>query len=96
MSKAINLNLNQAKFIKCEEQVVAFFGGICNGKTFAENYGKDYNNALNGAVTRQDDDVQRALTIKQEDAAAKLAYMEAEHKTLKMVPLMLTLHDCRN
>ena len=35
MSKAINLNLNQAKFIKCEEQVVAFFGGIGNGKTFA-------------------------------------------------------------
>ncbi len=35
MSKAINLNLNQAKFIKCEEQVVAFFGGICKGKTFA-------------------------------------------------------------
>ena len=35
MSKAINLNLNQARFTKCEEQVVAFFGGIGNGKTFA-------------------------------------------------------------
>ena len=27
------------------------FGG--NGKTFAENYGKEYNDALNGATTRQ-------------------------------------------
>ena len=58
------------------------FGG--NGKTFAENYDKEYNEALNGAVTRQDDDVQRALTIKQqEDAAAKLAYMEAEQQDIK-------------
>ena len=34
MSK-ISLNLNQAKFMKCDESVVAFFGGIGNGKTFA-------------------------------------------------------------
>ena len=58
------------------------FGG--NGKTFAENYDKEYNEALNGAVTRQDDAVQRALTIKQqEDNAAKLAYMEAEQQDIK-------------
>jgi PBSX family phage terminase large subunit len=31
----INLNLNQAKFMRCEDPVVAFFGGIGNGKTFA-------------------------------------------------------------
>ena len=55
-----------------------------NGKTFAENYGKDYNNALNEAVSRQDDDVQRALTVrKQDDDRAKLAYMEAEAQDLK-------------
>ena len=34
MSK-IKLNLNQAKFMNCDESVVAFFGGIGNGKTFA-------------------------------------------------------------
>ena len=33
--KEVNLNLNQAKFVKCPEQVIAFFGGIGNGKTFA-------------------------------------------------------------
>ena len=33
--KEVNLNLNQAKFVKCQEQVIAFFGGIGNGKTFA-------------------------------------------------------------
>jgi len=31
----IKLNPNQAKFLQCEENVVAFFGGIGNGKTFA-------------------------------------------------------------
>jgi len=35
VSKNIKLNHNQAKFLKCEESVVAFFGGIGNGKTFA-------------------------------------------------------------
>ena len=30
-----NFNPNQRKFLKCEEQVIAFFGGIGNGKTFA-------------------------------------------------------------
>ena len=34
MSK-IKLNLNQARFMNCEESVVAFFGGIGNGKTYA-------------------------------------------------------------
>ena len=33
--KEVNLNLNQAKFVKCPSQVIAFFGGIGNGKTFA-------------------------------------------------------------
>ena len=30
-----NFNPNQKDFLKCEEQVIAFFGGIGNGKTFA-------------------------------------------------------------
>jgi len=34
MSKFV-LNPNQSKFDECEEQVIAFFGGIGNGKTFA-------------------------------------------------------------
>ena len=34
MSK-IKLNLNQARFMNCQDQVIAFFGGIGNGKTFA-------------------------------------------------------------
>ena len=31
----IKLNPNQADFMQCEDQVIAFFGGIGNGKTFA-------------------------------------------------------------
>ncbi len=30
-----NFNENQKLFLKCDEQVIAFFGGIGNGKTFA-------------------------------------------------------------
>jgi len=53
------------------------FGG--NGKTFAENYGKEYNEALNTAVSRQDDGVQRQLTVmKQADQAALLEYEKAK------------------
>ena len=33
-----NFNPNQKDFLKCEEQVIAFFGGIGNGKTFAGMY----------------------------------------------------------
>ena len=58
------------------------FGG--NGKTFAENYEKDYNDALNNAVARQDDGVTRELAIrKQADNKAKLEYMKAEEQDLK-------------
>lgn len=58
------------------------FGG--NGKTFAENYGKDYNEALNGAISRQDDGVTRELTLrKQADQKAKLDYMRAEEQDLE-------------
>jgi len=31
----IKLNPNQADFMQCDDQVIAFFGGIGNGKTFA-------------------------------------------------------------
>ena len=58
------------------------FGG--NGKTFAENYGKEYNEALNSAVARQDDGVTRELALrKQADQKAKLEYMKAEEQDLK-------------
>jgi hypothetical protein len=58
------------------------FGG--NGKTFAENYGKEYNEALNGAVSRQDDGVQRQLTeMKQADQAALLEYEKAKANDVK-------------
>ena len=58
------------------------FGG--NGKTFAENYATDYNEALNNAVARQDDGVTRELTLrKQADQRAKLEYMKAEEQDLK-------------
>ena len=58
------------------------FGG--NGKTFAENYATDYNEALNNAVSRQDDGVTRELAIrKQADNKAKLEYMKAEEQDLK-------------
>ena len=58
------------------------FGG--NGKTFAENYAADYNEALNAAVSRQDDGVEREMAIrKQEDNKAKLEYMKAEEQDLK-------------
>ncbi len=30
-----DFNENQKSFLKCEDQVIAFFGGIGNGKTFA-------------------------------------------------------------
>ena len=52
------------------------FGG--NGKTFAENYPTEFNEALNNAVARQDDDVQRQLAvIEQADQAALLEYQQA-------------------
>ena len=58
------------------------FGG--NGKTFAENYPTEYNEALNNAVARQDDGVTRELTLrKQADQKAKLEYMKAEEQDLK-------------
>ena len=58
------------------------FGG--NGKTFAENYATDYNEALNNAVNRQDDGVTRELEIrKQADQKAKLDYIKAEERDLK-------------
>ena len=58
------------------------FGG--NGKTFAENYPTEYNEALNSAVARQDDGVTRELTVrKQADNKAKLEYMKAEEQDLK-------------
>ena len=58
------------------------FGG--NGKTFAENYGKEYNDALNDAVSRQDDGVQRQLTeMKQADQAALLDYEKAKANDVK-------------
>ena len=58
------------------------FGG--NGKTFAENYEKDYNDALNNAVSRQDDGVTRELAIREQaDNKAKLEYMKAEEQDLK-------------
>ena len=68
------------------EQVKAIgaleFGG--NGKTFAENYEKDYNDALNSAFDRDDDAVQRELAMrKQADQKAKLEYMQAEEQDLK-------------
>jgi hypothetical protein len=58
------------------------FGG--NGKSFAENYPTEYNEALNNAVARQDDGVTRELTVrKQADQKAKLEYMKAEEQDLK-------------
>ena len=58
------------------------FGG--NGKTFAENYGKEYNDALNDSVSRQDDGVQRQLTeMKQADQAALLKYEKAKANDIK-------------
>ena len=58
------------------------FGG--NGKSFAENYPTEYNEALNSAVARQDDGVTRELTVrKQADQKAKLEYMKAEEQDLK-------------
>ena len=68
------------------EQVKAIgaleFGG--NGKTFAENYEKDYNEALNSAFSRANDGVERELALrKQADQKAKLEYMKAEEQDLK-------------
>jgi hypothetical protein len=58
------------------------FGG--NGKTFAENYATEYNDALNAAVGRQDDGVQRQLAVmKQNDQAELLKYKQAEAKDLE-------------
>jgi hypothetical protein len=57
------------------------FGG--NGKTFAENYGKEYNEALNSATTRQNDDNDRfEENLKQADQQAKIDYIKAEQKDL--------------
>ena len=57
------------------------FGG--NGKTFAENYGKEYNEALNGAVSRQNDANDRfEENLKQADQQAKIDYIKAEQKDL--------------
>ena len=58
------------------------FGG--NGKTFAENYPTEINEALNAATAREDDGVTRELTLrKQADNKAKLEYMQAEEQDLK-------------
>ena len=57
------------------------FGG--NGKTFAENYGREYNDALNGATTRQNDENDRfEENLKQADQQAKIDYIKAEQKDL--------------
>lgn len=58
------------------------FGG--NGKTFAENYGKEYNEALNSATSRQNDANDRfEAELRQADQAAKIDYIKAEQNDLK-------------